>query len=200
MARNGWVSLLCWGAVASWGGTSVTGCEAPPGPPTGSGVTPQYDQATGRLERIVYDRNGDGQPDAWMFMDGTRPVRAELDESHDGVVDRWEYFAAGGSAGAGLSGALLERVEVATAGSGAVTRREFYEGGRLARAEEDTTRDGRVDRWETWTDGALSTVALDTTGRGTPDRRFLYPPDGSAPVFELDEDGTGEFRSAPTAP
>jgi hypothetical protein len=203
MAKNGWVSpasrLAPGMALAVLLGG---GCGSPvPDSPGAGRVTPAYHPETGRLERIAYDRNEDGTPDAWMFMEGTRPVRAELDDDHDGVVDRWEFFAgaalAPGSAARMAGTPALERVEVAAAGDGEVSRREFYENGQIARAEEDTTGDGRVDRWETWTAGALATVALDTTGRGTPDRRLVYPADGSAPVFEVDSEGNGQFRPAP---
>jgi hypothetical protein len=203
MAKNGWVSPARRLAAGTMLAVLLgAGCGSPmPEPPRGGRVTAVYHAETGRLERIAYDRNDDDTPDAWMFMDGTRPVRAELDDDHDGVVDRWEFFAGAEpapAAGGRAAGApMLERVEVATGGGGVVTRREFYDNGQIARAEEDTTGDGRVDRWETWTAGALATVALDTTGRGTPDRRLVYPADGSAPVFEVDPDGNGQFRPAP---
>src|SRR5262245_46752561 len=45
----------------------------------------------GRLTRLTYDKNGDGKPDTWGYMDGTRVVRVEVDEDGDGQVDRWEY-------------------------------------------------------------------------------------------------------------
>jgi hypothetical protein len=203
MATNGWVlpaRRLAVGMVLTV--LLAAGCGSPVTDPPGAGrVTPVYHPETGRLERIAYDRNDDGTPDAWMFMDGTRPVRAELDDDHDGVVDRWEFFAgaapAAGAAARAAGTPVLERVEVATGGGGVVSRREFYDDGQIARAEEDTTGDGRVDRWETWTAGALATVAFDTTSRGTPDRRLVYPADGSAPVFEVDPEGNGQFRPAP---
>jgi hypothetical protein len=182
------------------GALAAVGCVAQTGGDSGAVVAPSYNAETGRLERIAYDRNRDGTPDAWMYMDGTRPVRAEIDEDHDGSLDRWEYFVdASDGAHTGAAGAVLARVEIAEAGSGPVTRREFYENGRLACVEEDTTGDGLVDTWETWVDGALATKALDLTGRGTPDRRVVYPAGGRAPRLELDVDGTGQFRPAPPA-
>jgi hypothetical protein len=75
-----------------------------------SEVQPTYNRDTGRLERISYDRNRDTRMDAWLVMDGTRVVRAELDENFDGAVDRWEYY--GGQAvpaAAGSGDGLLPR-------------------------------------------------------------------------------------------
>ena len=44
-----------------------------------SEVKPTYNKDSGRLERISYDRNRDTRMDAWLVMDGTRVIRAELD-------------------------------------------------------------------------------------------------------------------------
>ena len=41
-------------------------------------MTPAYNAKTGRLEKLTYDRNRDGRPDAWVEMDGARLVRAEF--------------------------------------------------------------------------------------------------------------------------
>ena len=70
---------------------AVVGCQR--SQPTGtSEVQPTYNRDSGRLERISYDRNRDTRMDAWLVMDGTRVIRAELDENFDGVVDRWEHY------------------------------------------------------------------------------------------------------------
>ncbi len=44
------------------------------------------------LSVISFNSKGYGTPDIWCFMDGTRLVRMEFDESRDGVIDRWEYY------------------------------------------------------------------------------------------------------------
>ena len=132
-------------------------------------------------------------------MDGTRLIRAELDDDFDGRVDRREFYAAdeqGERSGGtvviqGLG--VLARVELVSP-TGKVSRRETYERGVLSAAEEDTDDDGRVDKWEQYQNGALVSVALDTRGRGTPDRRVVYSPDGGAPRIETDVDGSGQFR------
>lgn len=175
----------------------AAGCQTP-APPAGSeAVVPTYNASTGRLERISYDRDKDGKPDAWLFMDGTRATRAELDENHDGAVDRWEHFGEAGTPvtpGGAMPQGTLVRAEQSTRFDGKVTRWETYSDGRLAKVEEDTTGDGRADKWETWTNGSLVEVALDTKDTGKPDRRIVYPPDGSAPRMLVDEKGDGTFR------
>jgi hypothetical protein len=204
MART-WHCAL---AAALLAGAVCACSQKPAAPPGNDRIKPTYNPETGRLEKITYDRNGDGKVDAWTFMDGTILVRAELDDNYDGVVDRWEHYAPG----AGVAPAtvapppgerptgVLTRVETSTRHDGKPSRWEFYEGGALTRAEEDTDGDGRVDKWETWRAGALAIIALDTLGRGRPDRRIIYDTGDEGGVrLELDPDGTGQFRLAPAS-
>jgi hypothetical protein len=199
MATNQlFVRLACAALAAS---VAAGGCSSPPEAPRGNDqIRPTYNEKTGRLEKITYDRNRDGKVDAWTFMNGTRVVRAELDDNHDGQVDRWEFYDTADTGGASPSGApaagVLVRVESSTRNDGTVSRREYYERGQRARAEEDTDGDGKVDKWETWADRALSTILLDTDGDGRADRRLTYPADGSGPRFEV-ATADGTFAAAP---
>ena len=175
----------------------LEGCARPPETPKGTDqIKPTYNRATGRLEKVTYDRNRDGKVDAWTFMDGTRVVRAELDEDFDGRVDRWEYYGADAASSGGPAGGVLTRVETSTRPDGRPSRFEYFEQGRRTRAEEDTDGDGRIDKWEAWGGATLASVLLDTNGDGKADRRLVYPPDGSGPRFEVDADGTGQFSPA----
>jgi hypothetical protein len=182
---------------------AVAGCSESPAPNLVAGqVRPTYRADTGRLEKLAYDRNGDGREDAWAFMDGTRLLRAELDDNFDGRVDRKELYSASTSdVRAGGTAAIqgqrvLTRVELVSAATGAPFRKETYDKGVLARAEEDTDGDARTDKWERYENGALTSVALDTGRRGIPDRRLVYTADGGAPRIESDPDGDGHFRPA----
>ena len=162
-------------------------------------LEPEYD-TSGKLQKLQYDRNGDGKVDTWGYMDGARVVRVEVDENGDGAVDRWEFHrhASGASTpGAGPAGPdkTVERIERATRFDGQVSRREYFDNGMLTKIEEDTDGNGKVDKWETYTDGALSLMALDTSGRGAPDRRLVYRADGSLDRIEEDPTGSGTFRS-----
>jgi len=193
-------SFLLGLAAASWLTAGCTGS----GPAAGvqGRVNPTYRRDTGRLEKLAYDRNGDGREDAWAFMDGTRLLRAELDDNFDGQVDRREVYAVGTQdqrAGTPIipGQGVLARVELLS-GNGAVFRAETYATGVLESAEEDTDRDGRTDKWERYEAGALVSVALDTRRRGIPDRRVEYARDGGAPRIETIADGSG--RSGPGAP
>ncbi len=176
----------------------LTGCAQPPAAAKSTEIVPDYNAETGRLERINYDRNTDGKPDAWLFMSGTLAERAELDDNHDGAVDRWEHYdsvapAPGADA---LPRGTLVRAEQSTRFDGKVSRWEWYERGELARVEEDTSGDARPDKWESWSAGSLQSVALDTTNDGTPDRQIVYAADGSAPRLLVDTDGDGSFEPA----
>lgn len=174
-----------------------TACGSGEAPAASADVVPQYNAESGRLERITYDRDSDGRPDAWLFMDGTIVERAELDDNFDGAVDRWEHYdtaVAQTTGEGGIPRGTLVRAEQATRFDGTVSRWERYEAGELAGVEEDTTGDGRPDKWETWSDGTLRTIALDTTGTGRPDRQIAYAADGSAPRLLVDPDGDGTFE------
>lgn len=158
-------------------------------------VEPVYDEATGRLELLKYDGDGDGRVDTWSYMDGPRVVRIEIDTDHNSVIDRWEYYATdgnlekvGSSRAAdgtpdswgfyGVDGALA-RLELSRQRDGRIDRIEYYAGGALARAEEDTNGDGRIDKWEAYEGRRLASVAFDTALKGFPDRRLVYATDGT---------------------
>jgi hypothetical protein len=177
----------------------AAGCQGPGQAGTES-IQPAYNKDTGRLERITYDRNQDGKVDAWLYMDGTRVVMAELDENYDGKADRWEYYGdrpatapARDGNDAALPRNVIVRAEQSTRDDGRVNRWEAYENGRLAGVEEDTTGDGRVDKWETYSGSVLKTMALDTRGTGRPDRRIVFPEDGQPSQLEVDKNGDGHF-------
>ena len=203
MTRTRLVSFACLAGVLALSGA----CRRSQQPQGDANVKPSYNKDTGRLERITYDRNKDGKPDAWLYMDGTRAVLAELDENYDGIVDRREFYVeqpAGAKPPAGGTALpprhLLTRAEQATRGDGKINRWETYQEGLLVHVEEDTNADGRVDKWETWSQGVLQLVELDTKGTGRPNRRLVYPPDGSAPRLEVDEHDDGTFSPAKPTP
>ena len=73
-----------------------------------------YDEA-GRLERLVYDQDGDRTADAVILYGPDGQLRqAEIDTDLDRVIDRWEYFEKG----------LLVRLEYDDDGDGRVDRSE----------------------------------------------------------------------------
>jgi hypothetical protein len=181
--------------TATLAALTLAACAGGPGERSETaGVKATYSKTTGKLELITYDTNKDGKVDAWSHMDGTRLVSMDIDRDYNGVVDRWEYYGAGGAlekvgysrAADGTPDAWayqggdgrVARIELSTRRDGTVNRTEFYEAGRLARAEEDSDGDGKPDKWETYRDGALAAAELDTNRDGRPDRRLTYDPDG----------------------
>jgi hypothetical protein len=175
-------------------------------------VGAQYDQQTGRLQRITYDSNANGRPDTFSEMDGSRVVKIEIDKDEDGKIDRWEHYDAQQKLEkVGISRAndgkedawsyadadgSISRVDFSTARDGKVTRSEFYEKEAVVRAEEDGDGDGRIDKWETYdSSGRLLQVAFDADHRGSPSQRLTYRADGSVRA-EVDPDGTGQWRTA----
>jgi hypothetical protein len=137
------------------------------GPGADRRVAPAYD-ATGKLTRLSFDSNADGQPDMVASMDGSAVRVVEVDEDGDGRFDRTESYD-GGSAPL--------RVERVARRGATIVRREAYERGVLVSAQEDRDADGRIDRWETYAGGGLKTLELDSTGAGRPDRRLTYDGD-----------------------
>jgi hypothetical protein len=189
------LGVALFAGLSAMAGASA--CRTPPSAPAdANGAELHYDPDTRRLDRVTYDRNGDGRIDATTFMDGAVVTRAELDENFDGTIDRREYFRTGAAPGTAPQAApatVLERVESSTRPDGRITRWERYEGGVLRHVEEDTTGTGHIDKWETWENGSLSVVAMDTKGQGRPDRRLVYSSEGAEPRLEIDQDGSGRF-------
>ncbi len=162
--------------------------------PAGDGrPEPVYDAKTGRLKELVSDRNHDGQPDLWAYMDGPRIERIEMDRNGDGRIDRWEHYGPLPAGAAPDAAPPLVRAEEANGIDDRVTRREFYAQGVIDRVEEDADTDGRMDKWEQYSGGALARVDLDLQGKGFADRRLVYGPAGSVDAIEEDPDGDGRF-------
>jgi 5-hydroxyisourate hydrolase-like protein (transthyretin family) len=179
-------------------GLTSAACGTPAG---GGRIEPVYDDATGRLQLLKYDANGDGTIDTWSYMDGARVVRVELDPDQNNVIDRWEYYGSDqaiekvGTSRAGDntpdSWAFYDgsgtntKLELSTHRDGKVDRVEYYDAGARVRAEEDTNADGRVDKWEAYEGTRLAAVSVDTQQRGRPDRRVVYAQDGNVRIEEL---------------
>jgi hypothetical protein len=196
------------GLMVSWLG--LIGCA-----PDLSAPQPSYDSSTRLLARLDVDRNRDGRIDGRTYMAGNRPLRAELDFSGDGVIDRWEYFDAAGrlvlvGTSSGEDGiedtwthAVTDegerRVDLSNARDRRIDRREFYRDEVLTHAEEDVNGDGLTDKWDTYVNGTLQMVAFDTTyTSGRPDRRIVYDATGQFLYVEADSDGRGRFERAAT--
>jgi hypothetical protein len=186
----------------------------------------EYDQQTGKLQRLAFDSDDDGRNDAAGILDGTRVRHIEIDTTGNGAIDRWDFYDAGGRVvrvgmarrDDGVMDAVAVmgpdqqpvRVEVSTRRDGTFDRFEFYQAGRLARAEEDTDGDGRVDKWESYRGNPrsgpgeppviISAVAFDDADAGRPTRRLVYGPDGQVVRVELDETGDGTFAESPSTP
>jgi len=94
----------------------------------------------GKLERLVYDRNGDRAADAVILYGSDGKVReAQIDTNLDKVIDRWEYFENG----------VLVRVGYTRRQPGVPDYWDVVEpDGTIARREYDDDGDGKVDRSE----------------------------------------------------
>jgi hypothetical protein len=150
----------------------------------------------GALREIKFDSNGDGKPDVFAYFSGRNtPDRLEIDENHDGKIDRWEEYNASGamvrfalSKKGGVPDRFVEidpvtkatlRVETDADHDGKRERVELFVGGKLSRVEIDSDGDGKRDRIQDWSPGYLASEEIDRDGDGRPDIRILYTKSGA---------------------
>ncbi|MEO8500944.1 MAG: hypothetical protein ABI565_08505 [Vicinamibacteria bacterium] len=150
----------------------------------------------GTLRQLKFDSNGDGKPDVFAYFSGRNtPDRLEIDENHDGVIDRWEEYNAEGvmlryatSKKGGVPERFVEidpvtkatlRVETDADHDGKRERVEVFVGGRLSRAEIDTDGDGKRDRVQDWSPGYLASEEIDRDGDGRADIRIVRSRSGA---------------------
>lgn len=172
-----------------------------------------YDLVTHAVVRKVMDRNQDGISDRIVTYQGLGGARSEeTDTDFDGVVDRWDTFAADGrrirSAAAGRgatpdriatydSTGKLRQVEIASNSDGRIDLVRTYEGSRLAENRIDSNGNGRTDRIQDFRKGYLSIEDFDTDEDGRPNLRMTYAADGTllkSEVFDV-----GRPRQGPSA-
>lgn len=178
------ITLCCGALLAGCNGARQGGPE----------VLPVYNQDTGKLEKLVSDKNGDGKVDTWAFMDGAVLKHIEQDRNGDGTPDRWEYYEAGTISRPGR----IQRAEEANGPDRKlITRREQYENGIIRRVIDDTDADSRPDKWESYESGRLTRVDLDLLAKGYPTQRLIYGDGGAVLRVETDPDGDGVFTPVP---
>ena len=72
---------------------------------------------SGKIERLLQDRNHDGRADAViLYYSNGNPRLGEIDSDGDGRVDRWEHFYTDGK---------LEKVDLDTDGDGKIDRTDY---------------------------------------------------------------------------
>jgi len=215
LARQGRLSLLLVSAVALAGCEGFCRGEPPPAQPQiptikgpdgreyvllARGANKPIFDAKGLLDRVEYDRNGDGKPDQVAHHGGKRiPELVENDDDFDGTPDHWIYYNPAGvlvKVGSARKGSKPDfwiysgpdgkatRQEYDDDGDGKVERVERLKGGLIDVVEVDGDRDGRPDRWQHWESGRLQYEDLDTDGDGKPDKRLRYGAKGEVVKLE----------------
>lgn len=146
-------------------------------------------QPDGRLDRLLYDGNGDGRAEmVVIYAPNGKPLVSEIDTDIDGVVDRWEYFDSRGN---------LARTGHARHTPGTADAWEVVDkAGEPSRFEFDENGDGKVDRSEYLSNGQVFLEELDTDHDGKPDRRSFRAPDGSILRVQADKDGDGYWETS----
>lgn len=164
-----------------------------------NGISPVYNQQTGKLEQLLSDRDHDGIAETRAFMDGGVIRSIEIDRNHDGKPDRWEYYGtAQGVTNPAAPGAnVIDHAEEVNGPTDRITRREFYANGLIQRVIDDVDGDGRPDKWETYDRGVLVQVDLDLEGKGRPTRRLHYDAAGNVTLTENEPKTDGVKRECP---
>jgi hypothetical protein len=143
----------------------------------------------GKIDRLLYDGNGDGRADSVvLFGPDRKPRSSEMDTDLDGTMDRWESLDVGGQlvkvGRARRKPGTPDEWDVLAA-SGIISRREFDEDG-----------DGKVDRVEYLSEGRVFMEELDTDHDAKPDRRIVRGPDGGPLRIEVDKDEDGNWEAS----
>jgi antitoxin component YwqK of YwqJK toxin-antitoxin module len=130
----------------------------------------------------VADRNRDGQPDHWRFLEAGQLAREQFDEDADGSPDRTVYYdpATGERA----------RLEEDSNGDGILDTWLEYRDGAIAKRRGDGDADGQIDRWVFYRRGQISRLEEDLDGDGYRDRVGHYE-NGKVAREEEDRDGDG---------
>ena len=164
------------------------------------GVNKPFYDAKGALERVEYDRNGDGKTDQIARHDGKRiPEIVENDDDFDGTTDNWVYYNPAGvlmKVGNARKGnkpdfwlyagpdGKATRQEYDEDGDGKVDRVERLKNDLIDTIEVDGDRDGKADRWQHWDKGRLQYEDIDSDADGKPDRRLRYGAKGEVVKLE----------------
>lgn len=182
-----------WRLVKDASGVEVRLLEKPP-------YTYMY-ALDGTLRQMNVDSNSDRKADVFAYYSGrSSPDRLEIDENHDGKIDRWEEYNAEGRMtrfSTSAKGVMPERfvvldpttgvtqqVETDADHDGRRERLEVFVGGRLTKAEIDTNGDGKRDRIQDWTPGYLASEEIDRDADGRPDVRILHHKSGAISKVE----------------
>jgi len=157
------------------------GARSAPTPATASASAPV---ASAVAANGAKDRDGDGQPDQWVFESNGKKTRAAYDDDGDGRPDRTEYYD--------TDGKDVVRVEQDTDGDGAPDSWVLNENGKISQRRADTNHDGQVDAWTFYDEsGQITRQAQDLDGDGTRDRAELFEHGKIARRTE-DLDGDGQ--------
>ncbi len=154
----------------------------------------------------VADRNQDGQPDHWRFLEAGQLAREQFDDNADGTPDRTVFYdAATGerarleedSNGDGVTDTWVDYRDGVVSkrrgdgdGDGQIDRWVFYRRGQISRLEEDLDGDGYRDRVGHYEGGKVAREEEDRDGDGRTDRISFY--DASETLTRRDEDRDGD--------
>ena len=132
--------------------------------------------------RDVADRNGDGNPDLWVYYDGPKRMREVLDEDHDGRADRVLHYQ---------DGTALVRIEEDLDGDGQMETTSLYDAGQLVRKRADSDGDGQTDSWSFFNGGELVRHEIDRNRDGFRDLVLIYQ---AGQLAREEEDRNGDGR------
>ncbi len=168
------LAALRGGSVGATPTPTTAAAPVPLAPPRPTASPAQADR--------VLDRDGDGQPDHWVYLSQGRPAREQFDDNGDGRPDR--------SVLRDPASGQEQRVEEDRNGDGIVDSIAEYKDGQLARVRRDSDFDGSQDAWSFYRAGKLTREEQDPDGDGFRNRVVLYR-EGRLALERDDRDGDG---------
>lgn len=132
--------------------------------------------------RETVDRNADGRPDLWVYLEPDGARREVLDENYDGRPDRIRTYN---------RARKLARVEEDLDGNGEMETISLFEGGEIVRKRADENGDGVTDSWSFYEAGQLVRHEVDRNSDGFRDLLLLY---AKGQLVREEEDGNGDGR------
>ena len=116
----------------------------------------------------VYDRDGDGRPDEWVYRLSKGEVKEEFDTNGDGRPDLTRFY----------KNNVLVRVERDRNFDGRPDLVEEYDHGVIAREIHDDDFDGKPEAIKIFRKGKLAILELDPDERGAIDVAEYYDDEG----------------------
>jgi O-antigen ligase len=140
------VGVAVWFGIAAYRTSGPYG-EAGPGISIDRVADQDKETAGQSLTQLSYSAGGAGPDNRWIYLDGPRVVRYEVDGDGDDSVDRWEYYG---------EAERLTKVALSREGDGRADTWQYFDArGTLERIDYGDLHDYHIIRVEYYDNGKL---------------------------------------------